>query len=241
MTFEKKYFPITCEVGFLEADFDSVISMFKEWQEKICKSDQITFIVEELKSQFPNSLERLLPLTSLEGRRFVFIQTNSKWVAFFENGYPYPEIDSVVGYLASKLKCRTIRAGWSENQFKKSENIGSLGATIFTLYTPEVIDVDNCKRSIQLINEGSSWRFYEYGEKLSFEKSVNYRKKKKEDRFNRQILASYLSSFGLDFFDENFYSGKLILIQKVGGELPSSKIYNLSEAQASLEFTPNWS
>ena len=238
-SFESKYFPITTEVGFFEAEYDFVVNGFIEWQRKIIRGwdEQIIISSKNVQGTFPKTLNELLPLTTLDARRYLLIQTNSDWVAFFENGYPYPDIDSAVGYLSEKLKCRSLRVGWSPNQYDKNSGKGTLGATIFTLYGPEKIDADNCIRSIQSINEGSSWQFYQTGEPLSFEDVTLYKKRKKSERFNREVLDTYLKSLGLDFFNEEYYkTDKVTLVFKEGEMFEGVKCYSLQDARENLQF-----
>ena len=49
------------------------------------------------------------------------------------------------------------------------------------------------------------WKFYEQGEILPFENTVNYEKKRIKDRLNKEIIIEYCSQLGFDIANNNFW------------------------------------
>ena len=47
--------------------------------------------------------------------------------------------------------------------------------------------------------------FYQEGELLPFENSGYYRRRRKKDRINPDIIVEYMSALGWDILDDNFW------------------------------------
>jgi hypothetical protein len=61
------------------------------------------------------------------------------------------------------------------------------------------------ERVVQYINEGDMEEFYQEGELLPFENSGYYRRRRKKDRINPDIIVEYMSALGWDILDDNFW------------------------------------
>ena len=63
------------------------------------------------------------------------------------------------------------------------------------------------KRIVYSIKE-DKWIFHDAGEILPFENEGYYKKRKKSDRMNKQILMEYCEALNLDIFDDLFWRSK---------------------------------
>jgi hypothetical protein len=85
--YDDRYAPITKEIGFLECNATTAVVAFQEWQLPIQSGRGVRLNQRELGGAFPPKLESLLPLTSHEARRFLFLPTASKWTAYLDSGW----------------------------------------------------------------------------------------------------------------------------------------------------------
>ncbi len=77
--------PITDEIGFLKASICEVTNAYLEWMTPLKANVGISISKHILSVNLRQELLELLPLTSHGPKRFVFIQTKSKWCAYFDN------------------------------------------------------------------------------------------------------------------------------------------------------------
>jgi hypothetical protein len=63
-----------------------------------------------------------------------------------------------------------------------------------------------CRRSITCANDGGRWTFEQFGEPYPFERVENYQLPRKRDRFTRELLVEYLTTFNLFPFADSFYA-----------------------------------
>src|SRR5688572_16192548 len=100
---DDKFAPITSEIGFVEADCAAVAREFANWQRNIHEPRGLSIVERSVSGTLEKVLEQLLPLTSVECRRFLFVPTDSRWTAFFDNGYRGTSAMSTVSYLAKQM------------------------------------------------------------------------------------------------------------------------------------------
>src|SRR6188768_3186725 len=100
LLFNDQVAPITSEIGFLETDARSAAQGFIEWQTPIQRNRDVSLRQSVVKGSLREVLDHLLPLTSVERRKFLFVPTVSRWSAYFDNGFQGADAASVVSYLA---------------------------------------------------------------------------------------------------------------------------------------------
>src|ERR1700677_4179807 len=99
-----RYAPITSEMGFLECDAKTAAGAFQEWQDPIQSGRGVRLNQRELIGDLPTRIEKLLPLTSVEARRFLFSPTRShSWAAYLDNGWRGTDVFSTVSYLSRTI------------------------------------------------------------------------------------------------------------------------------------------
>jgi hypothetical protein len=170
---DDQFAPITSEIGFLECDSKVAAEFFVSWQEPIQADRDVRLVTREVVGELPTLLKHLLPLTSVEARRYLFLPTAGRWTAFFDNGWRGTDAFSVVSYLASLIGCRGIRSVSIPHTIRKtaSGEVGRFGATMLEVYSADASECSflNIRRSISASNDGGRWRFDTGGDPLEFE------------------------------------------------------------------------
>lgn len=237
--YDDRYAPITSEIEFLECDAKTAAYAFQEWQHPIQSGRGVRLNRRDIVGDLPTKIENLLPLTSHEARRFLFVPTGGKWTAYLENGWQGTDV-SAVSYLSRKMGCRAIRAVSIPHTLRKTPTgeLGRYGATILEVYAADSSGCSflNIRRSISAANDGGRWRFDANGEPpLEFEQLEQYKARRIRDRFTPEMLDEYLRNFGIQFFSPNFYEvpQPAYLITKEGPCAAGMKEYSLDEARSS--------
>jgi hypothetical protein len=239
------YAPITSQIGFLECDAKIAADAFQTWQLPIQAARGVGLATCEVTGDFPAKIARLLPLTSVEARRFVFLPTTSNWTAYFDNGWRGTDAFSTVSYLATTIGCRGIRAVSVPDTMTSSAkgDEGRFGATILEIYSADSSDCSflNIRRSVAAINDGGRWRFDANGAVVDFEQLAHYEARRIRDRFTPEMLDDYLRAVGIHFFLREFYepASPAYLISKTGPSAPGLKEYSLGEARGSFTQAPS--
>lgn len=234
------YAPITSEIGFIKCPASTVVKAFVEWQSKIYADSERRLKIES--SQFygdlSQALDKLLPITSPERQRQLFIQTAGDWTAYFDNGKLGTDSAPVVSTLCRKLGCEGVRAAHIPHTLDEEEGTkkGQYGATIFEIYGPQQTDFLNIVRSVCLGYDGGRWSFSATGTEQSFESVDVYKSKLMKDRFTPEMLNSYLQAMGINMFDASYYESNdgCYLVEKIGATLSNMKSFSLKEIRQSL-------
>lgn len=230
-----KFAPITSEIGFLECSVETAAKAFSRWQESIHLQRGVVINTKKINGDLQNLLQSLLPLTSVERRRTLFMPTNSQWTAYFDNGWQGGDPASVVSYLCEVIGCQGIRAVSVPHTLNEDSgvNSGRYGSVILEVYSPYKTDFINTKRSIFASFDGGRWLFQANGEQQEFENVNYYKRNKIKDRFTSEILQEYLHKIGIEAFSEEFYKTNKpsYLIYKEGISVANMKEYSLQEAQ----------
>lgn len=230
--------PITSEIGFLQASVEQVVEAYLGWQGPIQKEQGVDLMTDGVDGTLEEVLGTLLPLTSVERRRFLFVPTTSDWVAFFDNGHQGTDAMPAMSYLAQEIACNGLRVGAVPDtvQGKSRTAKGRYGATILEFYGPDQTEFLNFIRTIAAVHDGDRWVFEAFGTPLSFEDESYYKARRKKDRFTLDMLDEYLRKMGLSVFDESFYKigarNRAVRIEKVGPKAPNLVEYSLKEARA---------
>ena len=101
--------PITYEAGFIECDCARVVEEYLRWMEPIQRNRGVRLVSAKVNESLENTLRRLLPLTSVEARRFLFLPTASPWTTYFDNGHRSSDAFPPMSELAQTIGCRAIR------------------------------------------------------------------------------------------------------------------------------------
>ncbi|HEX8701358.1 MAG TPA: hypothetical protein VF815_21205, partial [Myxococcaceae bacterium] len=84
---EDRWAPVTEEMGFLELEAEQAAQAFATWQKGLPTSQGRTIEVLPVSGTLEQVLFSLLPLTSGETQRDLFIPTRSAWTGYVENGW----------------------------------------------------------------------------------------------------------------------------------------------------------
>jgi hypothetical protein len=221
--------PITYTIGFLNYDCGDAVQKYIEWQSPIQKKRGVTLESSHVSGSLADALQHLLPLTSVERRRFLFLPTSGTWTAFFDNGYQGTDAFAPLSYLAEALKCSAVRA----TAVPDSNETHSFGATILEIYGPRRTEFLNYIRSIAVAYDGRAWSFSAAGEVQPFEQTERYQSRSIQERFTPEMLDAYLQAMGIRAFDDGFYAvaGPATLVEKIGPIAPAAKEFQLADVR----------
>jgi hypothetical protein len=224
-----KYAPITDTIGFIRCSAARAADFFIEWQRPIQNKRGILVDTASIKGRLETKIRRLMPLTSVERRRYIFIPTHSNWTAFLDNGHQGTDAFSPLSYMAEKLSCEAVRATYDPGTRGNSDL-----AVIWELYGPNLVDFSNTVRAVFVTDDGNGLIFSESGKVQPYEDVEKYSNRLKRDRFTPQMLDHYLRALGIEAFDENFYQPEdqaAILVEKFGPIAPTSREFQLADLQ----------
>jgi hypothetical protein len=227
--FGGKYAPVTDTIGFIRCNPARAAGFFTEWQRSIQEKRGVSVGSTDVNGSLEAKIRRLLPLTSVERRRYIFIPTRSNWTAFLDNGHQGTDAFSPLSYMAEKLSCEAVRATYDPGIRDTSDM-----AVIWELYGPHLVDFSNTVRAVFVADDGNGLIFSESGEVQPYEDVGKYSSRLKRDRFTPQMLDNYLRALGIEAFDENFYQPEgqaAILVEKSGPIAPASREFQLADLQ----------
>jgi len=220
-----RFAPTTSDIGFIDEDAEIIAQEFIEWQQPLVESRGVRFKVEARTGSLEELLAMLWPLTSVERRRYLFVPTQSKWTAFFDNGWRGGDPASTVSALCEIHSHRGVRLCFTPHKLSK----GVSGATIMEVYGPEGRPILNTERSVYVAHNGSKWEFGESGEPFPFEKLEKYTESPVQHRFTSEMLSEYMLNFDIRAFDTSFYTATTekpaMLVEKLGPNVNGLKEY----------------
>jgi hypothetical protein len=225
-----KFAPITHTIGFIRCDRDVVADAYLKWQRPIQGERGVTLSSRPVSGSLEDVLHSLLPLTSVEARRFLFLPTRSEWTAFLDNDQQGTDVISTLAFLAQHLSCEALRA-----THVPEEGGGRLGATVLELYAAEEREFLNYRRSVAVGFDGRKWTFSAAGEVQPYETVARYEARSVKDRFTRDMLADYLRALNIHAFDAGYYLPQgttATLVEKHGPTAPGAKEFWLAEGLA---------
>lgn len=229
---EDRWAPTTSEMGFLETDAEHAARAFSAWQGGLLAPRGISVTVHPVSGSLEQALSTLLPLTSPETRRHLFMPTRSPWTAYVENTRGGTDAASAMSYMAETLGCRGMRVVAVPHTLRKDK--GRYGAVMWEVYGPRQTDWLNYLRTLYASNDGGRWVFGQSGEPFPFEKLEHYQARKVRDRFTFELLAEYLHHLGLSPFQEDFYlpqGAPAWLVEKAGPVVASHQEYTLAQVR----------
>lgn len=192
MLLDGECIPTTSEIGFIELPVAETAAAFRKRMRVVP--------MRETHHTGPQKdvLNELLPLTSVESVRRVFVQTASRWTAYFDSGWRGTDCSTTVANLAEN-RCMGMRAATDEF------------GNIWTVYGSNGVDVRHISATEEAPGE---WEFRQEGEPFPFEEVARYKKRRIRDRFPVELLVEYLKPFEIDLFNADFYRGPAILFER---------------------------
>ena len=224
--FSGKLAPITDTIGFLHCDAEVAASAFLDWERSVQIKRGVSLAENRIEGNFVSDLKCLLPLTSVEARRYLFVPTRSNWTAFFDNGHQGTDAFPPMSYLAEKLSCNAVQATYIPDGYDDR-----YPATILEIFGPDKTDFLNSIRSISVAFDGAKWAFSAAGQVQPFENVQRYSDKVIKKRFTGEILEAYLNHLEIAAFDESFYcpqGERAILVSKTGPIAPAAREFGLA-------------
>jgi hypothetical protein len=231
---EDRWAPVTSTMGFLELEAEQAAQAFATWQRGLMTPRGISVEVLPVSGTLEQVLSRLLPLTSGETQRHLFIPTRSAWTAYVTHVWTGTDAASPMASMARRLSIRCLRVVAVPHTLRGNQ--GRYGAVMLDVFGPEQPgEILNYVRSIYAANDGGRWVFGHSGEPFPFEKLEQYQARRVRDRFTFEMLKDYLRHLGLAPFEEDFYMPpgyRAWLIQKTGPFTTPGREYTLEEARA---------
>jgi len=188
----ESWHPVTKDFGVIEAPLAVVVEALLDWHASI----GIRYRRREINGGIGAAFESLLPLCNAMQRKLL-TSTASQWTAFFQNGIAGSDPTPAMSFLAKKLHVTAMRICSTPPR-------AMWPATIWEVYAPGYEPL-GYRRSVCVSSDGGKWVFDQSGEPFGFEEVEAYDRKRKRDRFTRELLLKYLSHFELRPFDEDFY------------------------------------
>jgi hypothetical protein len=227
--FDGRLTPITETFGFLQCETTRAAKFFVDWDNRIHADRGLSVVQRTIEGGVEAVMRSLLPLTSVQCRRYLFIPTRSNWTAYLDNGHQGTDAFPPMSYMAGELKCNGVRATCGPKATKKS-----LPGIILEMYGPERTEWLNVIRTVSAASDGSRWSFHAWGPVQPFEDTEKYLLKRKRDRFTAQMMKQYLEALGICMFDPDFYlpeGTNAILVEKVGPIAADAQEFSLEDVQ----------
>ena len=211
--------PTTNEIGFIELPIAEAADVVSERWKPVTP-----LRLSNHAGPLREILYKLLPLTSLESQRRVFVQTASRWTAYFDNGWRGTDAFAVISNLAEQ-RCMGMRVVADPPSFGGVRRSDS-PSVIWDVYGPDPNPILNYVRTISAVDEGGGhWEFHQSGEPFPFEEVSRYSVGRVRDRFPVELLFEYLRHFDIDLFNAEFYRGPATMIEFTSPKHPEMREY----------------
>jgi hypothetical protein len=235
LLFDDRFRPITSTIGFIATQPDAAADSFMSWMGPIQARRQVVLQKQPLHEPLDRLLSRLLPLTSVERRRYLFIPTKSQWTAFLDNGYRGTDAFSVLSFLSKRMGVQSCTVTAIRSNAAVESDLTKFDALGFEIYEPVDTDFLNYGRTLNLSSEDGKWVFTNRGTPFPFEETASYSLPNLRERLTLDVLTEYLHHLGIDAFDEDFYIGAggpaAIFLGKQGPTAPKLEEFTLTQAQ----------
>ena len=232
MLLDDRWAPITSEMGFLELEAEQTARAFTAWEAGLQAPRGISVEARRVSGSLEQVLSSLLPISTPETQRNLFIPTRSSWTAYVENGWGGTDAASPMRHMARTLGCRGLRVVAVPNTIRRDK--GRYGAVMLEVYGPHQTHWLNHVRTLYASNDGGRWVFGQSGEPFPFEQPERYQAKRVRDRFTFEMLKDYLHHLGLSPFEEDFYlpqGSSAWLVERKGPVSPRHKDFTLAQAR----------
>jgi hypothetical protein len=220
------FYPTAYAIGFIKGDPEDVSQDIFRWRAKLGWKVKL---IRPARQGLAAGVELLQPLNLARSRELVIGTTGGKWSAYLANGIwgadPFPVCSTLAGVYGHE----SVAVNYIPRSIDASNGLGYYfpgGLQIHLgVYDPDSSSHRNCRRSLWLNSSRGRSRFDHYGTVLPFEEPSNYDAKRIRDRFNPDILNSYLNKMGIEYFNPEFYAGPNFLIHNT--EWDESTIENV--------------
>jgi hypothetical protein len=225
---DDRFVPLTHQIGFLEGNFETIADVYLRWQRSL--HGEVSSDV--LNAPLAAALQRLEPLTT-PWEKELFIATNSRWVAYFNNGLRGSDPESPIGHLATIVPCRglVVHCTPDRSSVTAADALRIYSVVSFTMFAAHQTDWLNQERAICAMNDGGKWVFVDQGIPQAFENPEKYKARLIRDRFTPEMLKEYCAALDIRIFDETFYGGKTLIAKRPNQIGRRSPVMSLHEAR----------
>lgn len=205
-----QFAPVTWRVGFLKVPFEDLLSGLHAWYEDLGpRGDTET---RSVKGTLAQRLHLLEPL-QIGSRRDLIVDTGSGWCAWFSGNLLGGLDRAPHRYMATRLKCEALMVNCHPAHLTPIDPDSRFVGLQFDLLDGRLTgEFQETVRSISFTRDGKSQRFEAFGEVQPFEDVAAYALRAKSQRFTLAMFDRYCRALGIDFFNDDFYSGKSAFI-----------------------------
>ena len=222
--FNGKYAPLTDGIAFIDTSIENVLKWNRVRIEELL---HIKTNIIELKTSFENIL--LMGLPFLYPAKEILFETKSKWTGFIQNSHR-TEVGHA-GFISDKTDSFIVSGeAWLSNYGKK---VNGWGGGSFCYFEKGAM-----KRYIMLSDQ-DKWDFDQSGKIFPFEETEKYKERFARNRFTPEMLDRYLKTFGVEFFNEDFYmpqGSKAYIVEQVRKPYPNEISTSLEERRKELNY-----
>ena len=215
--------PVTREFGMINAPLEVVTAAIVSWWGKISGPEDVS--VSRPSGTLADVFSTLAPLT-IAKNRILLLPTTGPWTAVFANGINGSDPGPIMSAMSRELTVRAMRLCIAARK-------ATYPAVIWEVYDAAGTEhqISNIRRSIAAANDGGRWVFETSGEPFPFEHLSRYEARLKRDRFDEDLLRTYLAKFGIhDWADALLTpSDPVDAVQITRPPWPGAKEYSLQE------------
>ena len=168
---------VTQEVGLIHAAPDVVVPWLRDglgdgWRVRSVSWGSLEQVSEDLAPSPALTRHAVVPING--------------WTLLLTNGPLGTDVGMLPSLAARQLGCRAVRAVCVD------DDEGEFPARIMELFGPDGSGPLLTRRAIVAANDGGEWVFETSGEPLPFEQLDRYERRRKSERFTRDLLYDYL-------------------------------------------------
>lgn len=192
----ERWSPVTDDFAIVNAPINRAVAAYAEWMKRLGH----VFTTTPMDGGIDSALASLAPL-SVSKTRKLFISAGADWTAFFQNGIDGSDPTAGGYQLSMELDVIGMRVCVTPE-----DNLWQ--AVMWEVYAPPRLGGDEFshRRALAAANDGGRWTFDSLGEPYQFEQLSRYVAPRKCDRFDRQMLYSYLRASAVNPFEAGVLS-----------------------------------
>ncbi|MDO5728422.1 MAG: hypothetical protein Q4P71_02205 [Actinomycetaceae bacterium] len=215
MLFGGRYSPVLDYLGFLRLPARQAAKFLYDYYADPRHFSKFEMI--PVTGGLEENLSLLEPFDGLILRRYLVTQTvNPQWSMIIGNHAPRGGGGpSKVRSLAEISKCEGLSVDLVRPVKNPETGYGCLAACIFKYYPPNVPVRISPPCFVHVSDQGNhrvQWHFEHSKEYFEFEDVEGYKARVKTDRFNPVKALEYCRHFGLDPFNEDFYTNEAYVV-----------------------------
>lgn len=193
--------PIGWSIQFLEAPVARVLDVAVEIHRENNK------VRVSRPREYPGVLHKLLPFESPWTREL--LMSCGDWTAYLNNWVNGGDSSAIGPAIARTLGVRCVVASHSP------EHGPGHAGTQLSLMGPEGMPPLMYQRTIGAVATDGRWAWYSSGDLLPFEDAERYTARLVKNRFDREMLLTYLEALEIPARDDNAYGPGVIVQQRV--------------------------